>query len=217
MFNDIKGAIFDLDGTLIDSMWVWSKIDYDYLGKRGIDLPIDLKDHITHLSFNDTAKYFKERFRLKESLEEIKIEWNAMALYEYSHNIILKPGVINFLHFLKAKDIKIALATSNSRLLLELALKRNGVYQYFDVITTTDEVSRNKSFPDVYLLAADRLGVNADSCVVFEDILPAIIGAKAAGMKVVGVHDSSSEHQRNDICKIADIFINDYQELINAV
>lgn len=217
MLNDFKGAIFDLDGTLIDSMWVWAKIDFDYLSKRGISLPPDLKDHIAHLSFDDTAKYFKDRFKLNESLEEIKTEWNDMALHEYAHNIVLKNGALNFLDLLKSKGIKIALATSNTRALLELVLRKNKVYDYFDVITTTDEVSRGKNFPDVYLLTAEKLGLKPEACIVFEDILPAVIGAKAAGMKVIGVQDLFSEHQKNDICRIADIFISEYEELMSII
>jgi HAD superfamily hydrolase (TIGR01509 family) len=217
MLNDFKGAIFDLDGTLIDSMWVWAKIDFDYLSKRGISLPPDLKDHIAHLSFDDTAKYFKDRFKLNESLEEIKTEWNYMALHEYAHNIVLKNGALNFLDLLKSKGIKIALATSNTRALLELVLRKNKVYDYFDVITTTDEVSRGKNFPDVYLLTAEKLGLKPEACIVFEDILPAVIGAKAAGMKVIGVQDLFSEHQKDDICRIADIFISEYEELMSII
>jgi HAD superfamily hydrolase (TIGR01509 family) len=217
MFTSLKAAIFDLDGTLIDSMWLWSKIDYDYLGKRGIPVPPDLKDQIAHLSFDDTAKYFKNRFNLSESLEDIKREWNDMAYHEYTHNILLKDGVSDFISYIKSLDIKIGLATSNSRILLEAVLKRNGIYEHFDVITTTDEVSRGKNFPDIYLLTADKLGVNPKACIVFEDILPAIIGAKAAGMKVVGVHDLASEHQIDDMRRIADLFIHQYSELIDVV
>lgn len=213
MFNNIKAAIFDLDGTLIDSMWVWSKIDYDYLSMRGIPVPLDLKDNIAHLSFDDTARYFKDRFNLNESLEEIKRQWNDMALHEYTHSIILKDDARDFLCFLKSLGIKIGLATSNSRFLLEKVLRKNGIYEYFDVITTTDEVSRGKNFPDIYLLTAEKLGVNPKACIVFEDILPAIIGAKAAGMTVVGVHDLASEHQIEDICKIADLYIRKYSQL----
>lgn len=217
MFNNLEGAIFDLDGTLIDSMWIWSKIDYDYLSKRGIALPPDLKDDIAHLSFDDTAKYFKTRFKLGESTEEIKREWNEMALHEYAHNIVLKEGALDFLQLLKSKEIKIGLATSNSRQLLELVLKRNRVYQYFDTITTTDEVSRGKNFPDVYLLTAEKLGLQPETCIVFEDILPAIIGAKAAGMKVIGVHDLASAHQKDDIRRLADVYIFEYDEIIDAI
>ncbi|GLC29978.1 HAD family hydrolase [Clostridium omnivorum] len=217
MLKNIKAAIFDMDGTLVDSMWVWSKIDIEFLKKRGIALPSDLKDNIEHLSFTDTAKYFKDRFKLQESIEDIMKEWNDMAFEEYSKNIKLKADADRFLSSLKTAGIKIALATSNSQMLLEASLKNNGVLQYFDVITTTDEVARGKNFPDIYLLTAKRLGVTSEECIVFEDILPAVKGAKAAGMKVVGVFDEYSEHQKIDIINTADYFINEYKDIIEAV
>lgn len=217
MLKNVKAAIFDMDGTLVDSMWVWSKIDIDYLANKGFELPLDLKKNIEHLSFVDTAKYFKERFNLTDSIDEIMNEWTEMAFSEYSHNVKLKPGAKEFLIKLKAAGIKVALATSNSKTLLELTLKNNDVFQYFDVITTTDEVKRGKDFPDIYLLAAERLGASPEQCVVFEDILPAVKGAKAAGMKVVAVHDTYSEFQRKDIIEAADHYIVEYFELTEAV
>jgi HAD superfamily hydrolase (TIGR01509 family) len=217
MFKDIKAAIFDLDGTLIDSMWVWGKIDVDYLRKRNINMPADLRDHITHLSFEETAKYFKSRFNLTDSVQEIMTEWNEMAFEQYSNNICLKPGVKSFLNTLRKNNIKIGLATSNSNALLEVVLRNTKIYHYFDTITTTNEVSRGKNFPDVYLLAAQKLDVPPQNCLVFEDILPAVLGAKAAGMKVIGVEDDASLHQKKEIIGIADMFISRYQELSSVV
>jgi HAD superfamily hydrolase (TIGR01509 family) len=213
MLNNIKAAIFDLDGTLVDSMWVWGKVDEDFLNNRGIEVPEDLRENIEHLGYKETARYFKERFNLTENIEEIVDEWNNMAFEEYAKNINLKSGAKEYLASLKAKGIKIALATSNSNMLLEASLRKNNILQYFDSITTTNEVERGKNFPDVYLLAAKKLGVSPSECIVFEDILPAVMGAKSAGMKVVGVHDIFSEHQKEDIIKIADYFISKYDEL----
>jgi HAD superfamily hydrolase (TIGR01509 family) len=216
ILKDICAAIFDLDGTLVDSMWVWEKIDIEYLKKRGIALPEDLRDDIAHLSFDDTSKYFKNRFNLEDSIEDIKSEWNDMAFTEYSENVTLKPGVIKFLDVLKKNNIKIALATSNTQLLLELTLKNNGIYHYFDSITTTGEVSKGKDHPDVYLLAAKKLDVPPEKCVVFEDILPAILSAKAAGMRVVGVKDKFASHQETQIAENATLFINDFYDILDA-
>ncbi|MFL0269470.1 HAD family hydrolase [Candidatus Clostridium radicumherbarum] len=217
MLKDIKAAIFDLDGTLIDSMWLWEKVDIDFLSKRDYELPIDLKENIEHLSFIDTAKYFKERFNLPENIEDIMAEWNSMAFEEYANNVSLKSGAKEYLHNLKLKGIKLALATSNSVPLLEAVLKNNGVYGYFDVITTTNEVNRGKNFPDIYLLSAEKLHVKPTECIVFEDILPAVLGAKMAGMKVVAVHDLYSEYQKNDIIASADYYIYKYEDLSIAV
>ncbi|MBM7833927.1 HAD family hydrolase [Clostridium sardiniense] len=214
MFNDVKAAIFDLDGTLIDSMWVWEQIDMDYLGEKNIEVPENLNDEIGHLSFNQVAVYFKERFKLEDSLDEIKKSWSDMAYYHYSTDIKLKNGVIEFFNFLKKSNIKIGLATSNSLHLLEAVLKNNGIYNYFDSITITDEVSVGKHEPDVYLLASKKLGVSPEECVVFEDIIQAVKGAKKAGMKVIGVEDIRSLNDKNEILSLADDFITDFREII---
>ena len=214
MIENIKGAIFDLDGTLVDSMWVWSKIDIDYLESKGHALPENLNSEICHLSFTQTANYFKERFSLSDSIDTILKDWNNMAYNHYSENVKLKDGVNEFLDKLKQNNIKIALATSNSVPLLEACLKNNGIYDYFDSITTTDEVSNGKNCPDVYLLAAKKLNVNPKNCIVFEDILPAIKGAKAADMTVIAVSDKHSLNDLDEIINHSDKYINSYFELI---
>lgn len=214
MLENIKGAIFDLDGTLVDSMWVWSKIDIDYLESKGHALPENLNSEICHLSFTQTANYFKERFSLSDSIDTILKDWNNMAYNHYSENVKLKDGVKEFLDKLKQNNIKIALATSNSVPLLEACLKNNGIYDYFDSITTTDEVSNGKNCPDVYLLAAKKLNINPKNCIVFEDILPAIKGAKAADMTVIAVSDKHSLNDLDEIINHSDKYINSYFELI---
>lgn len=214
MFNNIKGVIFDLDGTLIDSMWVWDQIDIEYLSEKNLEVPKNLNDEIGHLSFNQVAVYFKERFKLKDSLDEIKQRWNDMAYYHYSTDIKLKEGVVEFLKFLKESNIKIGLATSNSHDLLEVVLKNNNIYDYFDAITITDEVSVGKHEPDVYLLAAKKLNLSPSECLVFEDIVQAIKGAKKAEMKVIGVADSRNLDDRDEIISLTDKFITNFNEMI---
>lgn len=214
MLTNIKAAIFDLDGTLINSMSLWDQIDIDYLTSKNIPVPDDLNDEISHLSFNQVAVYFKKRFKLEDSLDDIKNTWNTMAYNHYSSDITLKDGVVEFLDFLKKSNIKIGLATSNSTELLEASLKFNKIYDYFDAITITDEVSIGKHEPDVYLLAAKKLNVKPEECIVFEDILPAVKGAKKAGMKVIAVEDECSVLDKDDIIKNSDGFINDFRVLI---
>lgn len=215
--NNIKAVIFDLDGTLVDSMWVWEQIDIDYLGELGLDVPPDLKDHITHLSFAQTAEYFKNRFNINDSIEAIIQRWNSMAHEHYSNNVKLKDGVYEFLLHLKSLGIKIGLATSNSLLLATATLQNNGILHFFDSITLTDEVKKSKNNPDVYLLAAKRLNVSPEKCMVFEDILPAAEGAKLAGMKVTAIYDKYSEDQKDMLVKKCDNYINDYFDILKEI
>jgi len=214
MLTNIKAAIFDLDGTLIDSMWIWEQIDIAYLSSKGLEQPENLKDEINHLSFQETGVYFKNRFNLDDSIETILETWHDMAFAHYSKNVTLKEGVIPFLDHLKNSGIKIGLATSNHHSLLEAALNCTGIYEYFDSITTTDEVAKGKNNPDVYLLAARKLGVSPKECIVFEDILEAVRGAKLANMKVVAMHDKAAKYQRHDLMCIADKYIYDFTEML---
>ncbi len=206
----IKGAIFDLDGTLIDSMGVWERIDREFLRKRNIDPPVGLSQTVKNMTFRKSALYFKSRFNITDSIEEIMAEWNDMADYEYSHKIKLKSGIEEFLSYLKAQDVKIGLATTNYRPLVEKVLKNNGILSFFAAISTKTEVGRGKQFPDIYLATAKKLVLEPGQCVVFEDILPAIIGAKRAGMKVIGVHDESAREEEKEIKEEADAYIYDF-------
>ena len=212
--HNFKAAIFDLDGTLIDSMDIWSKIDEEYLKSFGLEVPDNIQKEITHLSLTETAKYFKDKFDIKDSINSIIDKWNSMAFNYYSNNISLKEGVLDYLKQLKENNIKIALATSNSVKLLEVTLKNNGIYEYFDAISTSDEVKKSKENPDIYLLSAKKLNVDPKDCIVFEDIPKAVKGAKLAGMTVVAVYDKSSEDSKEELIQLSDKYIYDFNELI---
>lgn len=208
--KDIKGIIFDLDGTLVDSMWIWRQIDVDFLEKRGIPLPDDLQKSIEGKSFTETAYYFKERFDLSESIEEIQFEWNQMARMFYRERIPLKNGVLAFLEKVHANGIAMGIGTSNSRELLVEVLKAHDIETYFKTIRTSCEVDKGKPFPDIFLKVAEDLGLSPDQCLVFEDTHAGIMAAKSAGMKAVAVYDELSEPYTDAIKKHADHYMVDF-------
>lgn len=217
VMDGIQAVIFDLDGTLIDSMWMWKQIDIDYLAKHGYPLPDDLQSSIEGMSFSETAVYFKERFALSDPLDVIKAEWNRMAYDIYVNDVPLKDGVLEFLQYLKANGIKTGIATSNSRELLLAVLESLNITQYFDEIHTSCEVTRGKPAPDIYLLVAKCLDVSPEHCLVFEDIIPGIQAGKAAGMQVCAVNDDFSINEEEEKKAAADWFIDSFTELTEYI
>lgn len=214
MLNDIKAVLFDLDGTLVESMSMWGDIDVDYLKKFHIPVPEGLQKAIEGLSMYQTAVYFKENFAIEDSLEEIMDEWNRMAYEKYTTEIPLKPGARAFLNGLKDKNIPCGIATSNSRILTEAILKSHQVENYFSVMVTGDEITNGKPDPEVYLEAAKKLGVAPEHCLVFEDIPFGIIAGKRAGMTVCAVEDAYSMKDMEEKIRLADFYIKSYEELL---
>lgn len=213
VLNNIDAVIFDMDGTIIDSMWVWRKVDQDFLKKRNIDLPEGLQKTIEGMSFTDTAIYFKNSFSLPEGIEDIQNEWLEMVRHYYEYTIPLKPGAYEFICNLKDDGKKIGLATSNFIELAELVLKRTGILDFFDTIVTGCEVGKEKNCPDIFLLTARKLDVSPSRCVVFEDSLSGITGALRAGMKVVAVHDEYSLLKKDELSGMVERYITNFQEI----
>ena len=140
-----EAVIFDLDGTLVDSMGMWKEIDVDFLGRFGYTVPENLQKEIEGMSFSETAAYFQNRFSLPMSLDKIKACWNEMAMEQYSNKIRLKPGAEDFLKSLKQKQIRTGIATSNSRELVEAVTGANGVRDLFDTVVVGLARSRRES------------------------------------------------------------------------
>ena len=214
MLNNIKAVLFDLDGTLVESMSMWGDIDVDYLKKFHIPVPEGLQKAIEGLSMYQTAVYFKENFAIEDSLENIMDEWNRMAYEKYTTEIPLKPGVCAFLDVLKSKNIPCGIATSNSRILTEAILKSHQVENYFSVMVTGDEITNGKPNPEVYLEAAKKLDIAPEHCLVFEDIPFGIMAGKRAGMTVCAVEDDYSMNDMEEKIRLADFYIKSYEELL---
>ena len=211
---EFKGAIFDLDGTLLDSMDVWKNIDIEFLAKRGLEVPPGYGDEILAMSFRETAEYTIARFHLKEQPDEVMKEWNDMAIEAYGYLVQLKAGAKEYLLQLKKQGIRLGVCTALSNKLYVPCLQNNGIYELFDTLISTDDVSRGKSYPDAWLLCATRLGIDPHHCIAFEDVLPAIHGAKAAHMQICGVYDKYADKDRDEILQLSDYYIHSFTELI---
>lgn len=213
MLKNVKAAIFDMDGTLIDSMWMWKAIDIEYLGRHHIELPDDLQHAIEGMSFTETAMYFKERFKIQDDVETIKNDWNQMAWEKYENEVTVKEGVFDFLEYLKANGIKMGIATSNSVELAELVLEKRGLLPYFQEVHTSCEVPRGKPYPDIYQLVAKELNVLPENCIVFEDVVHGILAGKRAEMKVCAIYDEYSKDSEEQKRELADYYIHSFEEL----
>jgi HAD superfamily hydrolase (TIGR01509 family) len=207
-----KAVIFDMDGTLIDSMRVWEKIDAEFMNGRGLDVPPDYFDEVAALGFRETANYTIRRFALPDAAEDLMREWSDMAAWEYGHNVPLKPGVREYLERLAEKKIKMAVATSSPLELCAAALTNNGIMSFFDVLCTAGDVERGKEFPDIFLYAAEKLSVSPGNCLVFEDNLKGVLSARNAGMSVWGVYDDSSKDHWDEIKRAADGWTADFAD-----
>jgi len=214
LLNGINAVIFDLDGTLIDSMWMWKQIDIDYLASKGKPFPPDLQDTISGMSFSETAVYFKETFGIEDDLDTIKKCWNDMAWEMYSTRVTLKEGALEFLKYLKERGIKTGIATSNSNELAFMVTKRLGIDAYIDEIHTACEVEKGKPSPDIYLFVAETLGVDPSECLVFEDVLRGVVAGLRAGMRVCAFYDPASAYEDEEKREAANCYLHSFKELI---
>lgn len=212
--NTGKAAIFDLDGTLLDSMGAWDEIDQDFLGERGIEVPDDFMTAVAVMPFRQIAEYTIDRFHLKDTPDELIADWTERARTFYAERVEAKDGAVEYLKNLKATGAKLGVATSLPAELRDLAMKHAGIYDYFDTFVSVEDVDdTGKDNPDVYLLAAERLGVEPKYCTVYEDSLLGVQSAQQAGMWAIGVHDDSSDEQWDEIVVTADEVVLDYGKL----
>lgn len=210
---NITGAIFDLDGTLLDSMPAWDNIGADYLISKGITPPDDLEDILRPLSFVQAAQYYVDEFNLPYTASKIIDDIYEMVADKYRHNIPLKPYAAELINKLKHKGIKLCVATAMELNLAQAALERNGILDQFDFVTSCGEMDCNKDTPEFFLSVADRLKTTPNETMIFEDALHAITSAKEAGFMIVGVYDESMEANTPLIKQYSDIYISSFKEM----
>lgn len=208
----IKGAIFDLDGTLFDSLGLWAEIDRRFLLVRGIEVPPDYMASIGAMEYRQTAEYTIARFDLDETPESLMAEWTDMAVAAYAQTLKPKPHIAALVRRLFARGVKLAVATSATPDMCVPALKNNGLFDMFSAIVTTSEIGKGKAFADVYLRAAELIGILPNVCAVFEDNHTALLTAKSAGFFTVGVFDAHCGKYWDLIRAHADMYITDADE-----
>lgn len=210
----IHGAIFDVDGTLLDSMPIWWDAGKNYLNSLNIEAEEGLSELLYTMSLNQAAEYINIHYKLNKTTEIVINELIDLVKYFYKYEAPLKPGAKEFLDLLKENNIPMNIATASDTSYLKMAFDRLGLNDYFCNIHTCVDYNTNKNEPDIYLIAAKDLGCGIDEIYVFEDVLFGIKTAHNAGFKVAGVYDESSKNHAEEIKTLSDIFITDYNNLM---
>jgi len=211
----IKGIIFDIDGVILDSMGIWNDLGARYIVDQGKEPEDNLGDILFSMSMEEGEEYLKSTYKLDESVEDILEGLRYMLQRFYYMEVSAKSGAEDILKIFKKSGIKITAATSSPRMHIVKALKRNGLFEYFDEIFTTSEIGVSKHNPDIYNKAAEFMGLDSQEVVVFEDSLYALITAKKAGYKTVGVYDKDGEINQEELKEKADLYIRELNELVS--
>ena len=207
---DKKYAIFDMDGTLTDSMGFWKNLATEYLTSRGVtEIPAQILERIKPMTMSESAALFKQEFGLTGDVEA---QMNAMMENHYRNDIPLKPGAREYLQNLHRQGVRMCVASATAEQLMEACLTRLDVRQYFEFLLSCETVGAGKSSPLVYREAARRLGAAPGEVAVYEDALYAVQTAKEALFHVVGVFDSGSSGNWKTIEKIADEIIINWED-----
>lgn len=185
----VRAVFLDLDGTLLDSMGVWSDIDRRFLAKRGLDIPPDYLEAIVPLSYRDTALYTIRRFGLNETPEALMKEWHEMSIEAYRDWVPLKEKSRALLNWLKEKGFRLAAGTASTPELAVPCLTRLGVIGELEQIISTEEVFIGKNDPGFWEVAAEKMGLPPTECALFDDAAASLQAAKEAGIYTVGVLD----------------------------
>lgn len=202
----IDGAIFDMDGTLLDSMSEWGEIGMRYLRGMGVEPSEDIKSIFWSMSLAESAAYCKEHFGAPGTVDQIVDGMLEHINDFYINKAVLKDGVAELLQAFYDSGVKMCVATASDRSLATAALERNGVSKYFSEILTCAEVGAGKDYPDIFEQAREHMGTEKDRTFVFEDALYAVETAKKAGFKVVGVYDRAGECDWQVVKELSDYY-----------
>ena len=209
----IKGAIFDIDGTLLDSMPVWENAGARYLATLGIKARSDLKERLDALSLPEGALYMQTEYKLSVTIEEILEGVNQVVKDFYFKEAVLKPGVCDLIQKLKKNQVRLIIATATDAEMAKAALVRNGVWKDFDGMITCEEAGAGKTSPKVFELAREHLQTKKEETWVFEDSLYAVKTASKSGFPVCSIYDAYSRDNTEEIRTFSDIYVKDFYEI----
>ncbi len=211
-------AIFDMDGTLVDSMVYWQRLGREYLASQGITEGVDeVLERIKAMTMAESSALFIETFGLPGTPESVEAEMNAVMDEHYRSDIPLKPGAESYLAAMKARGTRMCVATATPEPLARACLARLGVLQDFAFLISCDEVAAGKEKPDVFIEAARRLGAAPADTAAFEDALFAARTAKEAGFYTVGVYDASGDSHWKELTALADETVRDWRAAAETI
>lgn len=210
----MEAAVFDMDGTLVDSMGFWEGLAKNYLISQGIVPREDLNKTIEPLTVMESISYMKEEYKIEKSCLQIKDELDELLFSYYRKDVKLKPFAVEIIQSLKNKNIKLAIASVTDEELIYSVLNRYGIYQYFEFIQTCGNVNLSKDNEEFYRLLSKRLGTRPSYIFLFEDSFYSMKAAKRAGLKVVGVEDCYAKEDLEEIIEVSDIYFKSFASLI---
>lgn len=213
----IKAAIFDADGTLLDSMGQWNLVPYKYVKSLGVAADENIAEKLFTMTISEAAEFIIDEYELSVTVEEAVEGMDAIIREFYKNDVKLKDGTGELLEFFKSRGIPMVIGTSTDRDCIEVGLERTGISAYFDRIYTSTEVGKSKEKPDLFIQAMEFMESSPDETIVFEDGLYSLRTAAALGMKTVGIFDEVSLSNQKELKELADLYVDEGESLATLI